>query len=70
MIEQAPISPTHINFDMANLYVMTCYYNNKSDWRLPTPNENTTGGWNTSDIPYNYNDSSVVWRVTPVRNKC
>ena len=70
MIQLAPPPPVAINFDTAELYVMTCYHNNYSDWRFPNPievREHYIGGWNTTDYPYGYKDTEQVWRVTPVR---
>lgn len=75
MIELAPTIPIQTTFDMAELYVMTCYYNNKSDWRFPhhyETREHYIKGWNSSDYAYRFNDISRdghLWKVTPVRTK-
>jgi hypothetical protein len=72
MIERAPETPIRTTFDIAELYVMTCYHNGYSDWRFPhvyEKQEYRISGWNSSCYPYKFNDRAEhLSKVIPVRD--
>jgi hypothetical protein len=73
MIEIAPRSPRYLSIEETFLYVITCYYNNHADWRLPTSSEadeNDLDSWRNStkdNWAKSAWDNPSHYRCTPVR---
>ena len=75
-LEYAPISNIFVDFEQAELYVLTCNHNNYKDWRLPTEREYITDtnihaeSWNVTslEVVSMNTDMKITRYAQPVRS--